>query len=254
MTRIKALNLYQTETLLFLLVLTLVFSVLYPRTIARVGFSYRDTILVPSQNGGETSFSGKLGGKIACFTILLDKRVLFQHGEATYGPYTAKIDPTALPEKEFPEGSRTGVEIRKGDEILFRGSVRKFGGDYLLVSQSGVSNAMEIFYTGSDGIWQDQNGAAADQFAPTAREIITLLDEPELTHNGDWRVFFAGIFLAVCNAVSILFADEIFRWNLSFQIRNAEKAEPSELEIAGRYLGWTVLAGLSLIVFIIGLQ
>ena len=52
----------------------------------------------------------------------------------------------------------------------------------------------------------------------------------------------------------ILFADELFRWNLAFRIRNAEDAEPSELELAGRYITWTVLPLAALAVFVIGLR
>jgi len=48
--------------------------------------------------------------------------------------------------------------------------------------------------------------------------------------------------------------DEIFRWNLSFNIRNADKAEPSDWEIIGRYISWTVLPVLALIVYIMGLR
>ena len=52
----------------------------------------------------------------------------------------------------------------------------------------------------------------------------------------------------------MLFADELFRWNLAFQIRNVDHAEPSEWEIASRYLGWTVLTIMALVLYIMGLQ
>ena len=54
--------------------------------------------------------------------------------------------------------------------------------------------------------------------------------------------------------VSILFADELFRWNLSFQIRDVYDAEPSEWEIFTRYAGWTVLTVLTPIMYVIGLM
>ena len=52
----------------------------------------------------------------------------------------------------------------------------------------------------------------------------------------------------------MLFADELFRWNLAFQIRNVEKAEPSDWEIAQRYIAWTAMTIMALILFIMGLQ
>ena len=80
------------------------------------------------------------------------------------------------------------------------------------------------------------------------------MNDPELTHKGEWLTWFEGVFICVLNALSFLFADELFRWNLAFQIRDVEKAEPSDWEIAGRYIGWTVLPIMALILFIVGLR
>ena len=43
-----------------------------------------------------------------------------------------------------------------------------------------------------------------------------------------------ALIISIFNAFSILYADEIFRWNLAFQIRDTDGAEPSDWEIAGR--------------------
>ena len=71
---------------------------------------------------------------------------------------------------------------------------------------------------------------------------------------GHQRADDEAMFLCILNAISILFADELFRWNLSFQIHNADNAEPSDWEIVGRYIGWTVLPMIALMLFITGLQ
>ena len=47
--------------------------------------------------------------------------------------------------------------------------------------------------------------------------------------------------LSGLSALAMLYADELFRWNLSFQIQNAKTAERSEWEMMTRYLSWTVL-------------
>ena len=52
----------------------------------------------------------------------------------------------------------------------------------------------------------------------------------------------------------MLFADELFRWNASFLVRNAEEAEPSDWEIAGRYITWTALPVMAAVIFILGLK
>lgn len=62
------------------------------------------------------------------------------------------------------------------------------------------------------------------------------------------------MFLSILNAVSILYADELFRWDLSFQIQNAETAEPSEWEMMKRYLSWTVVTIMLLVLYIVGLR
>lgn len=97
MERIKALDYRQKWILLIMGVMVLVFSVLYPVTLARVGFSYRDTILVPGEENGSTIYSGKIQGKAASFTVTPDKTVTFHYGDLTYGPYTVKEDPQAVP-------------------------------------------------------------------------------------------------------------------------------------------------------------
>ena len=66
--------------------------------------------------------------------------------------------------------------------------------------------------------------------------------------------WFGAVFICILNALSIFFADELFRWNLAFQIRNVDHAEPSDWEIAGRYIGWTVMTIMALVIFITGLQ
>ena len=100
----------------------------------------------------------------------------------------------------------------------------------------------------------DQDGNEVDKMTPSAYTIYELLNQPKLTHKGDASAWFGAVFVCILDTLSILFADELFRWNLSFQIRNTEVAEPSDWEIAGRYMGWTVLAITALVIFITGLQ
>ena len=59
--------------------------------------------------------------------------------------------------------------------------------------------------------------------------------------------------LCIVNIILILFADELFRGSLTFRIRNAELIEPSEGEMVGRYVVWTLLTVTVLAIFIMGL-
>ncbi len=255
MERIKNLNLYQKSLLILMLVMALIFSVLYPVTIARVGYEYKDAILVPSQENGSTVYSGKLKGKQACFTVTEDNTVLFQYGEKAYGPYSAKEDPTAIPKDSEMAEYMTGVELLEGDKVLFRGGVRDMGDFYWIQNEDGTGNNMVVItYGDSNGIERDENGNIVDPFAPSVSEILELMNGPALTHKGVGFAWFGAVFICLINAISVLFADELFRWSLSFRVWNADRIEPSDWELARRYISWTALAVMALVIFITGLQ
>lgn len=253
MQKFRTFNLFQKCILLLMLGMILVFSVIYPRTLARIGYRYQDAILVPHTEGGSTVYSGKLRGEPASFTVYEDKTVLFQHGENTYGPYTAKEDATAIPKDSQLAEIMTGMELRKGDAILFRGGVWKQDDHYWLESEDGSSNLMVVTYV-IDGIERDEHGNIIDPMEPSASVILALMDGPELTHKGEGLAWFAAVVICIVNALTMFFADELFRFHLAFQIRDADLAEPSDLEIVGRYIGWTAMTVMALAVFVAGLQ
>ena len=248
MERIKALDYRQKWILLILAVMVLVFSVLYPVTLARVGYSYRDAILVPGEEDGATVYSGKIQGEAASFTVTSDKTVTFQYGDLIYGPYMVKEDSSAIPESADVADALIGVEIWRKDSRLFRGGVRKLDqNSWLLYNENGTLHNIEteIIFSGNN---------SAEQMEPSLSTILDLTMGPELTHKGYWFAWVGGILLCVLNAVSILFADELFRFWLSFRIESPELVEPTDWEIMGRYFGWVVMTIGILVVFILGLS
>ena len=248
MERIKALDYRQKWILLIMGVMVLVFSVLYPVTLARVGFSYRDTILVPGDKNGTTVYSGKIQGESASFTVTQDKTVTFQYGVFTYGPYTVKEDSQAAPESGDLADTLSGVEIWRQNSRLFRGGVRKLDQNgWLLYNENGTlyNIETEIIFSGDN---------SDEQMEPSLSTILDLTMGPELTHKGHWLPWVLGILLCVINAVSILYADELFRFWLSFRIESPELVEPTDFEITGRYLGWIAMLIGIFVVFIIGLS
>ena len=254
MQRIKNLNGYQKGLLLLLLAMALVFAVVYHVTVSRVGILYQDAIFVPEENAGVTVYSAKIRGERAEITVSEDRTVVFQCGEKTYGPYTVKEDPTALLELEIGREGMTGVEIREGEQILFRGGFWQTGEDYWLLDADGDVELPGIAYTTNDGVQWDADGNVVDPLEPSLSDILRLVYGPELTHKGDWLAWLGAVFISFLTAVSILYADELFRFNLSFQIQNAEAAEPSEWEMVGRYISWTVFAIAALVIYFLGLQ
>ena len=60
MERVKNLDRYQKGILLLLAVMIVVFGVIYGIVTSRVGFLYKDAILRPTEENGNTIYSGKL--------------------------------------------------------------------------------------------------------------------------------------------------------------------------------------------------
>lgn len=242
--RIKELGRYQKILLLLMAVMILAFTVIYPIVTVRSGFLYEDTILVPAEEDGGTVYSGKIRGTAATFTVSADKTVIFQYGNTVYGPYTVKEDPAAIPKDSDLQTQMTGIELRCGGEIVFRGGVVNSGDWRMLYNEDGSFDLLRsITATMSDGTME-----------PSVSTILDLTDGPALTHKGTWLGWFGGVLICVITALTMLFADELFRWNASFLVRNAEEAEPSDWEIAGRYITWTALPVMAAVIFILGLK
>ena len=60
MKKIKELDFYQKGILIFMIVMAVIFAVIYFITISRVGFAFKDKILVPVEENGKTVYSGKV--------------------------------------------------------------------------------------------------------------------------------------------------------------------------------------------------
>lgn len=254
MERIKELDTFQKGILLLLVILFAVFTPIYFVVTSREGYEYDGVMLYPSTEDGATVYAGKWDGKEVCFTVAADKTVTFRYGEKAYGPYTVREDPTAVPtgsDLSSLSSHMRGVEILEGDRVYFRGGVLKSGGSMLLLEEDGGISSM---ISTSEGIYYDDNGNTVDRMAPSPRTILQLLEGPELTARGDWKAWFYCVIASVLTAVSILYADELFRRNLSWRIQNPENAEPSDWELASRYISWTVLPIMTLIMYIVGLQ
>ena len=256
MERIKKLNLYQKVILLLLAAMLVAFAIAYSIVTSRVGYAYKKAILIPAAENGNTVYTGRVQGEKTTVTVSPDKEITFSCGENVYGPYTLREDPSALPDEHEWSNHMTGVEILEKDKVFFRGGVMENGGpssEPLLFDEDGGLHGFTISYMGNDGIERDMDGNPIDELAPSATDILELAKGPKLTSKGDWGMWFLSVFVSIFAAASILYADELFRWSMSFQIRNADRAEPSDWEIAQRYIAWTLFAVMALAGYIAGL-
>ena len=195
MERIRKLNGYQKAVLAFLAVMLLAFTALYPVTIAREGFRYGDALLIPREEWGKMAYSGRIRGEEALFTVDGDGAVEFRYGDRDYGPYTVREDPSALPEEGELRlgGEMTGIEVRRGEEVIFRGGLLRHGGARWLYNEDG-SLAIRVTATMSDGTVIDENGREIDPMEPSVGTILSLMAGPELTHKGEGAGWFGGVF------------------------------------------------------------
>lgn len=242
MKRVRSLGLYQKGVLLWMGVMVLVFFLLYAALSAKEGFAWQGRLLVPRQEEGNTVYSGKVQGQEAAFTVYEDGRIEFRYGEKQYGPYTVREDPTATPKG----GQMTGVELREGDTILFRGGVTDMG---ILYHEDGSLAGIPVSVE-TGGNFLNEKGEVMEK--PSVSTLLALAAGPKLTHRGEWGAWFGGVLICLVGAISILFEKELFRWNLAFLIRNTDQ-EPSQWEITRRYAVWTLLPVMALLLFLRGL-
>ena len=246
MERIRNLTGYQKALIIIMIVMVMVFSIIYPKTVSRVGFWYNDRIFVPSRADGSTVYSGRLDGNKARFVLSDYRTVVFYYGDTTYGPYSLIYDPTAVPESHSDAKHMTGIEIRDGEDIKFRGGIIGY-------SSSGYFMYDEHYRGGSiRGVTVGKS--EKDSPAPNNATIMSLINGPTITHKGQMSVWAMCTLACILNALSIIFVDDLFVFFLSLRIDNAEQAEPSHFELTSRSLSWAVLTIVTLIAFILGLQ
>lgn len=257
MGKIKGLNGYQKSILLLVTVMTVIFTIVYGIYSGQVGYRHMGELLIHSIEGGNRVYSGTIQGIQATFTVYPDKTTTFQHGDTTYTPYTYQEDDTAIP-KDTHSGiysEETGIELRQGDDILFRGIILDLGDATLLMNENGSWGVIGVTVsTSGGGVSYDENGQEIDPMKPTIYTILDLMTGPELNHKGAWIEWGLGVILCAFTAFSILFADELFRFHLLFRVHDVENVQPSDLEIAGRYVSWAILPIVAFMVLLTGLS
>lgn len=255
MARWKNLSRFQQFLLLFQAALLVVCSVLYPIFSRMEGISYRDSFLRYRAEGENAVYSGKVDGVPVTFTVSPDRNLVFQSSENVPITYTVTEDPSAVPKDHDMHEVLTGVEVRRDGEILFRGGWYTGGGFDVLVDEDGnqIAPTITISYGGDAQQYSADGQPITPSSEPDAADVLNLTSSPALVHRGDGMAYLGGTFLVAINAVLILFADELFRFDLRFQIRNPERAEPSDWELFTRHASWVVLTVFAVIVYILGL-
>ena len=243
MERMKQLGRFQKGVLVVLIAVVTIFTILYSIAFSKIGFVDEDAFMEKRTDGENTVYTGNVNGYVLSYTITKDNAVYCHYGENTYGPYTVRKDPTAVPKNDEQAEDMVGVEIREGEEILSRGGVLVIDGKIRLYKESTeVSNDPMAL-----------PGNIYGSHKPTAQMILYLLSGPKLVKGGNIWYWIGGVIAAALTAFSVIFAEELFAFALSFRIRYAELAEPSDWEIVSRYAGWALGVFATPIIFLLGL-
>lgn len=219
--------------------------------------SYRDGHLRYERQGEAAVYSGRVEGYQVKYVVSPGPVVEFWLDGELDSTYTITEDPTAIPEAgEAPMfGSSEdliGIEIRKDGGVWFRGAYPAWGGFsayapyYWLVDENGKSDS-----SGSTTIVVGTSTPPPDP-APTPKNILSMADGPEVSRRGSTEFILLGLLVSAVCLVTLLFEDQLFRWNLSFQIQDPDRAEPSDWELFSRWAGWVVLTGVALLCFTLG--
>lgn len=230
------------QPILFLLFLILFFT--YGRQSV---LPWLDGTLRCKQRGEDLVYTGRVeGGHLVQFTVTPGPTVEFRLEGELQGTYTIAEDPSAIPAEPAemnPYGweGYTGVEIQKDGRVWFRGAYNPdtpFG----LFDEDGTSLFISIRAFTSTSVPDPEPG-----------DILSIAYNPAASPRGEGALLLLGLFVSVACALSLFFEDQLFRWNLSFQIQDPDSAEPSEWELFGRWVGWIALTGLELFCYLAGI-
>ena len=181
------------------------------------------------------------------FTVAPGPTVEFRLSGELQGTYTVTKDPSAIPKgpaemNPFGWEGCTGVEIKKDGETWFRGA---YGPDALLglFDEDGTNRSFgAIGFTTSSSVPEPDPG-----------DILAFACGPSASPRGEVVLLLLGLLVGAACALSLLFEDQLFRWNLSFRVQAPYDAEPSEWELFGRWVGWIALTGLELFCYLVGI-
>ena len=232
--------------------LMLLFILLYSTLGKQYVVRHEDELFRYREDGNTLTYTGTLNDLDAVFTVLPDGSLECLLDGVAYGPYTVIEDPSAGPEdSDVPIRGLTGIEVREGDEVMFRGGF--YGVDSLLFYNSDGTRYRSPTQTvvSSTGYSEVHTSVPVE---PSLKTVLRFTIAPDLVYRGDIEALLIGLFCSIACMASAFWAEELFRHNLKFSIKHAENAEPSEWALMSRWISWLTLTVLTLVLYIGGLS
>ena len=234
--------------LIILAAMVVGFGIATPIVGSRKGIEYQGTLLHFTREGEVRRYAGRLDWRRTEFTVRPGGVVEYRWGDESYGPYTVTRDPSASPDNYM-----TGLEIRQGDAVLFRGGLT--GGDWpVLYDEDGEPfGLVTVTYGTSGGRIYGADGrelSQRDLHKPSLTAMAKLvLQGPELTHRGSFVLYLLVTLLAAFNIFQICFPGLMFRWSIMWHVRDPDAAEPSDWYILMERVEWVILTGMAAVFY-----
>lgn len=238
---------FRRVLLILMLAEILGFAIAMVVAVNRLGMEYSNELFYPRTEGDVTWYEGRVDGEKAAFSVTPDGTVEYRWGEYDYGPYQVVEDPTAVPAGH----DGIGVEVRQGDEVLFRGCYQP-GSTVSLIDENGdrfIADAFSFHVVGAVQTEEDLQ----EQNTPGPSVLVQAAMGPELTHKGDVGLYLMTTIIALLNLVQILFPEALFRLGLVLRVSNIDDVEPSEWYIFTEHVEWVILTGLCLVGYAVAL-
>lgn len=249
----REMSLLRRVLLAILAAMILGFGIATPFVSARKGIAYGDTLLYAAREGEVRRYTGRIDGRRAEFTVTPEGTVEYRWGEEVYGPYRVAEDPSASPKGSMAAWNLPGIEIRRGDEVLFQGGFYDGGWSTLYGEDGEPFDFLSITYSTSGGKVYDSNGkelTQRDLHEPGLSIVAELaLREPELTHRGSFALYLLVTLLAAFNMFQICFPGLMFRWSIRWHVKDPYAAEPSDFYIFMEQAEWVILTVVAAVLY-----
>lgn len=232
--------------------LILLFLILYCITGRQQVMEYRGEYLRCRTDGEVTTYSGKVDGQKAVFTVTAGHTVEFRLGDTAYGPYTIAFDSAS--EAGTAAFAPVGVEVWEGETRLFHGSYTKSSSSFYLSDEDDplILSDKKVLTTVEGSYGSVMTYVYPDEPGPYS--ILKAATGSGVAQRGSFGMYFLGVALCLVCALMILYADKLFRWNLKFVIADPQRAEPSDWELFSRWISWIMFTILALVYFCMSLN
>lgn len=229
--------------LILMAAMVLGFGIAAPILHSRPGIEYKGSFLRMEAEGDTTRFSGRVDGEAAVWTVHPGGIVEHRWGDCVYGPYQVVEDLSARPDLDH---SLTGIEIRRGDEVLFRGGYTR-GAEWSVLYQQDGEPIVDImmFAVSTNGLVIGADGPIAPEelHEPSLSSVARIaMGDEDLVRRGSFGSYLLVTLLAALNIVQILFPKWFFRRSIIWTVRDPDRAEPSDIYVLMQKVEWVFLA------------